>query len=181
MSLCFNYARRALTSPTLRHITAPTASISPITTQQRPFSAAKPKKKKDEAPTLSYSERKTAAKQLRTQRYQAHQERLERLKTRRDNSPRDVKKNLFRGWYDKELKYHAYIMKQAKREGKPLRIRVAAMVERLPVVTPDMPQWEEDYYMLRTYLDTYGREMPGFMPDDKGEDHIVETNEEMMG
>ena len=72
-------------------------------------------------------------------------------------------------------------MKQAKREGKPLRIRVAAMVERLPVVTPDMPQWEEDYYMLRTYLDTYGREMPGFMPDDKGEDHIVETNEEMMG
>lgn len=58
------------------------------------------------------------------------------------------------------------------------------MVERLPVVTPDEPQWEEDYMELRAYLDTYGKELPeetGFMPRDKPEDHIVESDEEMIG
>ena len=185
MSICFNFARRIMYSPTnLRNITsASTSVIFPnATIQQRNFSAAKAKKKKDEEPTISYQERKAAAKKIRTERFQAKQERLERLKTRRDNSPKDVKKTLFRSWYDNELKYHAYLVQQAKKEGKPWKIRVAAMVERLPVVTPDMPDWEEDYEMLRAYLDTYGRELPdAFMPPDKPEDHIVPTDEELLG
>jgi hypothetical protein len=61
---------------------------------------------------------------------------------------------------------------------------VAAMVERLPVVIPDIPEWEEEYMMLRAYLDTYGKQFPeetGFMPKDKEEDHVVQTHEEMIG
>eukprot|EP00956_Cyclotella_meneghiniana_P015182 scaffold23035_cov73-Cyclotella_meneghiniana.AAC.8 len=183
MSICFNFARRINSPTNLRNITsASTSVIFPnATIQQRNFSAAKAKKKKDEEPTISYQERKAAAKKIRTERFQAKQERLERLKTRRDNSPKDVKKTLFRSWYDNELKYHAYLVQQAKKEGKPWKIRVAAMVERLPVVTPDMPDWEEDYEMLRAYLDTYGRELPdAFMPPDKPEDHIVPTDEELL-
>ena len=52
------------------------------------------------------------------------------------------------------------------------------------MVTPDEPQWEEDYMELRAFLDTYGKELPeetGFMPRDKPEDHIVESDEEMIG
>lgn len=183
MSLCFNYVRRTLLSPPIRHIqsTTPITALPTSNLTIRSFSAAKKPKKKQEEPTQSWAERKAAAKAIRTERYNAHQDRLERLKTRRDNSPKDVKKNLFRGWWDNELKYHAYLVRNAKREGKPWRIRVAVMLERLPVVMPDEPQWEEDYNMLRAYLDTYGKELPGFMPEDKEEDHIVQTNEEMLG
>lgn len=55
------------------------------------------------------------------------------------------------------------------------------MLERLPVVTPDEPRWEEEYNLLRDYLDTYGREMPGFMNEDTETDHAVQTKEEMIG
>jgi hypothetical protein len=183
MSLCFNFARRTLLSPPIRHIQSavPITGLPSSNLTIRSFSAAKKPNKKKEEPTQTYAERKAAAKALRTERYHAKQARLERLKTRRDNSPKDVKKNLFRGWWDKEVKYHAILVQHAKREGKPWRIRVATMLERLPVVMPDEPQWEEDWNMLRAYLDTYGKELPGFMPEDKEEDHIVKTNEEMLG
>ena len=39
-------------------------------------------------------------------------------------------------------------------------IRVAAIVERLPIVTPDEPKWATDYYELRDYLDSFGTEYP---------------------
>lgn len=190
MSLCFSHARRTLfPASSFRQITACTArsaSINlPTNYGQRNFSAQKSKTKKSkEEPTLSYQARKDAAKKIRRERYEQHQARLGRLLTRRDASPKDVKKSLFRSWWDNELFYHAQLIRSAKKEGKPWRIRVAAMVERLPVVTPDEPQWEEDYMELRAYLDTYGKELPeetGFMPRDKPEDHIVESDEEMIG
>jgi hypothetical protein len=184
MSLCFNHARRTfLPITTIRHTTASSTSITlPNIHQSHNFSTAKSKKKTE--PTLSYADRKAAAKSLRRSRYEAHQARLERLTTRRDASPKDVKKNLFRSWFDNEALYHSHLVRTAKKEGKPWRVRVAAMVERLPVVTPDEPQWEVDYMELRAYLDTFGREYPpetGFMPPDKPEDHIIESNEEMIG
>eukprot|EP00804_Cyclotella_cryptica_P007384 CCRYP_002605-RA/>CCRYP_002605-RA protein AED:0.04 eAED:0.04 QI:218/1/1/1/1/1/2/54/354 len=190
MSLCLNHVRRTLfPASTVRHITTCTARSASISLPnnndgQRNFSAQKAKTKKSkEEPTLSYQARKDAAKQVRRERYEQHQARLARLVTRRDDSPKDVKKNLFRSWWDNELLYHAHLIRSAKKEGKPWRIRVAAMVERLPVVTPDEPQWEEDYMELRAYLDTYGKEFPeetGFMPKDKPEDHIVESDEELL-
>lgn len=133
---------------------------------------------------LSYRARKEAAKEKRRDTYNRQQERLERIKTRRDDSPKDVKKNLFRSWWDKEMIYHDVLLRKAKKENKPWRIRVAAMVERLPVVTPDMEPWEREYIDLRDYLWTYGKEYPeetGFMyAKDKPEDHIVPTDEELL-
>ena len=95
-----------------------------------------------------------------------------------------MKKNLFRSWWDNELKYHNYLIRTAAKEDKPWKIRVAVMLERLPVVTPDSPEWEEEYMMLSAFLDSYGKELPeetGFMPKDKPEDHIIETDQEMLG
>ena len=81
--------------------------------------------------------------------------------------------------------YHDKICRAAKREGKAWKIRVAVMVERLPVVTPDMEDWEREYKDLYDYLLTYGKEYPeecGFMfAPDKPEDHIVPTDEELIG
>ena len=81
--------------------------------------------------------------------------------------------------------YHNKLQRMAKKEGKPWRIRVAAMVERLPVVTPDVEEWEQDYIDLRDFLMTFGKEYPaetGFMfAPDKEEDHIVESVEDLIG
>ena len=207
MSMCFRQAaRRALQCTagstkqgikfgTHHHLhnknslAATAASASSTTTiLQREFSAAKKKQSingsnKNEEPT--YQERKAAEKQLRRETWEKKQARLERLKTRRDNSPKDVKKTAFRSWWDKELMYHNKLQRMAKKEGKPWRIRVAAMVERLPVVTPDVEEWEQDYIDLRDFLMTFGKEYPaetGFMfAPDKPEDHVVESDEELIG
>jgi len=164
------------------------ASAASSTILSREFSAVKKKKainggdnKNNE---LSYQERKDAEKEQRRESWEKKQTRLEHLKTRRDNSPKDVKKTLFRSWWDKELLYHNKLQRMAKKEGKPWRIRVAAMVERLPVVTPDVEDWEREYLDLRAYLMTFGKEYPaetGFMfAPDKPEDHVVESDEEMI-
>lgn len=103
----------------------------------RPLSAAAATaKSRANSGHLSYNERKAAAKQLRRETWDRHQQRLERLKTRRDNSPKDVKKTVFRSWWDQEMEYHSKLRRTAKREGKPWRIRVAVMVERPNVVMP---------------------------------------------
>lgn len=166
------------------------SDASPTTLHKRRFAAAKKKSAKADGVDgnqngLSYRARKEAAKQRRRDTYDRHQERLKRLETRRDDSPKDVKKNLFRSWWDKEMMYHDVLCRKAKQEKKPWKIRVAAMVERLPVVTPDVEPWEREYIDLRDYLWTYGKEYPeecGFMyAPDKPEDHIVPTDEELLG
>ena len=147
--------------------------------------AAANKKAKKDTTTLSYQERKDLAKEKRRQTYNTKQLRLQNLKTRRDASPKDVLKNKFRNWYDNELQYHNKLIRSAKKENKPWRIRVAVMVERIPVVTPDMEEWERNYIDLRDYIWTYGKEYPeetGFMyAMDSEEDHIVPSDEELIG
>mmetsp|Transcript_5508 Transcript_5508/g.11973 ORF Transcript_5508/g.11973 Transcript_5508/m.11973 type:complete len:385 (+) Transcript_5508:171-1325(+) len=164
------------------------SSISSSNTTIRQFAAAakKSKSKKDsnDQNGLSYKERKDAAKQKRREAWQKKHDRIDRLATRRDHSPKDVLKTQFRSWWDKEVMYHDVLRRAAKKENKPWRIRVAVMVERLPVVTPDMEDWERDYIDLRDYIWTYGKEYPeetGFMyAPDKPEDHIVPTDEELL-
>mmetsp|Transcript_55947 Transcript_55947/g.118965 ORF Transcript_55947/g.118965 Transcript_55947/m.118965 type:complete len:364 (+) Transcript_55947:82-1173(+) len=201
MSVYINHLRRSLSSSAdCKRICMATATFAPLRISPsdasvtnlplRHFAATAAAKKsksgssKDDQNGLSYRARKEAAKQKRRDAWNRHQDRLERLKTRRDNSPKDVKKEIFRSWWDKEMKYHDVLRRTAKKEGKPWRIRVAATVERLPVVTPDMEPWERDYIDLRDYLWTYGREYPeecGFMfAPDKPEDHIVPTDEELL-
>lgn len=147
--------------------------------------AAAPNKKAKNTNNNSYQERKDIAKEKRRQTYNTKQLRLQNLKTRRDSSQKDVLKNKFRSWYDNELQYHNKLIRAAKKENKPWKIRVAVMVERIPVVTPDMEEWERNYIDLRDYIWTYGKEYPeetGFMyAMDSDEDHIVPSHEELIG
>jgi len=55
------------------------------------------------------------------------------------------------------------------------KLRVAAVVERLPVVTPDMPKWESDYWQLRDYLDLFEKEYPEGNPFMAPHDEAKET------
>ena len=193
MTVCFNHLRQqrigmataALSTTAATAPAAPSPSVSHLPRRHFAAAAAKSKTKIDEPDGLSYKARKAAAKQQRRETWERHQARLAHLRTRRDASPKDVKKKLFRSWFDKEVTYHHTLCRVAKREKRPWRIRVAAMVERLPVVTPDVEPWEREYSDLRDYLDTYGREYPeetGFMyAPDKPEDHIVLTDEELLG
>lgn len=154
----------------------------------RNFAKAATKAKSNNAQSASaasYKERKAATKQLRTDRYHASQHRLSNIKTRRSNSPKDVLKTKFRSWYDKELVYHDTLLRTAKKLQRPWRTRVAVMVERIPVVTPDMDEWEIDYMNLRDYIWSYGKVYPeesGFMFDiDKEGDHDIPSDEELLG
>lgn len=192
MTVCFNHLRQqrlgmataALSTTAATAPAAPFPSVSHLPRRHFAAAAAKSKTKTDEPDGLSYKARKAAAKQQRRETWERHQARLTRVKTRRDASPKDVKKKLFRSWFDKEVTYHHTLCRVAKREKRPWRIRVAAMVERLPVVTADVEPWEREYTDLRDYLDTYGKEYPeetGFMyAPDKPEDHIVPTDEELL-
>jgi hypothetical protein len=157
----------------------------------RHFAAAAETKKSNKASkslngdNLSYQQRKQAIKLKRRETYERSQLRLSRLSTRRDHSPKDVKKQAFRSWYDKERIYHDHLLRLAKKQNKPWRVRVSVMVERLPIVTPDMPLWEREFTDLTDYLATFGKEYPeetGFMyAMDRPEDHVVPTDEELLG
>lgn len=156
----------------------------------RHFAAAK--KSKDAAADgdqkeglLTHQARKDAAKQQRRDTWDAKQARLQRLKTRRTGiATVGSMKKKFRAWFDKEVEYHEILESRTRRNNEKWRIRVAAMVERLPVITPDVLPWEREWFDLRDYLATYGKEYPeetGFMfAPDKPEDHIVLTDEELL-
>lgn len=186
-SVCSQICKAATTSNNL----IPSNSSNQYTTNSstRTFAAAAASNKKakntNNNNTPSYQDRKDIAKEKRRQTYNTKQLRLQNLKTRRDASPKDVLKNKFRNWYDNELQYHNKLIRSAKKENKPWKIRVAVMVERIPVVTPDMEEWERNYINLRDYIWTYGKEYPeetGFMYDmDSDEDHIVPSDEELLG
>lgn len=182
--------KRLLQTPLANNVTTTVSAPSPLFSTTRTFSAAKPKTAKkaaadDTPPTLSYQARKDLAKQKRRDAYARKQARLDSLKTRRDDKPdRGILKRTFMEWYSKEIEYHAILERKARQEGKPWKIRVAALVERLPVVTPDMEEWEREFVDLQEYLMTFGKIYPpetGLMPEEKEEDHVVMSDEEMMG
>ena len=50
--------------------------------------------------------------------------------------------------------------RKARQAGMDWKIQVAVIVERLPVVTPDVEEWEQQYLDLRAYLDQFTWEYP---------------------
>lgn len=128
----------------------------------------------------SYAEAKVAKKDARRAKFESRVERLERQASRR--GPRHVKKKEFRGWYDKRRTFHEIMDRRARQAGLEWKIRVAAIVQRHPVVLPDMPQWERDYIDLRAYLLSFGKEYPPELKltsiDSPG---YVPTDEEILG
>ncbi|KAL7462434.1 hypothetical protein ACHAXS_002813 [Conticribra weissflogii] len=189
-SLCTAVSSKLrLLSPLSINITTAVAAPCSLLSTTRTYSAAKPKTAKkhaadDTPPTLSYQARKDLAKQKRRDAYARKLARLDALKTRRDDKPdRGILKRTFMDWYSKEIEYHSILERKARQEGKPWKIRVAALVERLPVVTPDMEEWEREFVDLQEYLMTFGKVYPpetGLMPEEREEDHVVMSDEEML-
>lgn len=52
----------------------------------------------------------------------------------------------------------------AKRANKPWKVKVACVVERLPVVTPDKEKWETDFMEVQAYLSQFARTFPADTP-----------------
>jgi len=129
-----------------------------------------------------YNKEKQAAKEIRTDLYNKKIARREGLGSRQDPEKRNYKKNQFKQWFDRMASKQAYLDRQARRQDLPWKINVAAMVERLPVVTPDKHQWELDYFYLKAELQRYDNiAYPKELGIPNPMDFTVHTQEELMG
>lgn len=102
-----------------------------------------------------YHEEKAQAKKTRTERYIAKVERQANQSTRRNPEKKNFHKNQFRRWFDAITERHYYLDREARRSGLEWKIKVGVMIERIPIVTPDIQKWDEDYQMLKAELSRY--------------------------
>jgi len=162
------------------------SSSSPTTTTAVAFFATKQKKKGAAAPTLSYFDRKAQRKEANRQAYQDKLNKRQQLQHRRDDAPKDVLKSQFDEWWKPQRIWQEMMDRKARQQGKDWKIRVAAIVERLPVVLPDKEDWERDFEELQAYLGQFGKEYPKeLFPDHSiaGDDHSASvplTDEELL-
>eukprot|EP00535_Pseudo-nitzschia_heimii_P010223 CAMPEP_0197192070 /NCGR_PEP_ID=MMETSP1423-20130617/24475_1 /TAXON_ID=476441 /ORGANISM="Pseudo-nitzschia heimii, Strain UNC1101" /LENGTH=330 /DNA_ID=CAMNT_0042644885 /DNA_START=180 /DNA_END=1172 /DNA_ORIENTATION=- len=148
----------------------------------RGIAKQKEKSSKEESPSFSYFERKIEKKQLRVEAYNHKLERAVRIKSRRDNSPKDVKKDEFRSWWDGRRAHEERMNRKARQLGMDWTIKVATIVERLPIVMPDKEPFEMDFEDLQSYLKAHsGKEYPKeFLGNDGGSRPKAYTDEELM-
>jgi large subunit ribosomal protein L46 len=128
----------------------------------------------------SAKEEKLALKQKRRELYEASQKRMQKLQTRRNDRDVGKRKSHFREWFDKRRIFQEIMDRKARQLNLDWTIQSAAILERLPVVTPDMHQWEIDYYNMKAYLEQFGKEYPdeiGFSP---GKGPVYMTEEEIL-
>jgi hypothetical protein len=127
----------------------------------------KPKKKssafvnpKKSAPKTRLEE-KLEEKETRRVRFEDHQSRLERVKTRRENRPMmgSMRKE-FKEWFDGRLVFQQKMDRIARQQQLDWKIQVAVVIERLPVRIPDPEPWQQDYFDLRAHLDTFSKVYP---------------------
>ena len=153
---------------------------------KRNFATKKKKKKADKEDaeeSLSYFKRKAASKQLRVEAYKHKLERASRVKSRRDNAPKDVKKNDFLSWWSGRRAYEEQMNRKARQAGMDWTIQVATVVERLPIVMPDKADFETEFEDLQAYLQAHrGKEYPKeFTGTDGSGRPEAYTDEELMG
>ena len=137
----------------------------------------------DDQSSLSYFERKSASKKLRVETYKHKLERATRIKSRRDNSPKDVKKDKFRSWWDGRKAYEEQMDRRARQVGMDWTMKVATIVERLPVVMADKAPFETEFEDLQAYLKAHtGKEYPKeFVGGDRENRPEAYTDEELLG
>jgi hypothetical protein len=128
-------------------------------------------------------EHKQELKEKRTQLYQAKVHRATSiLPNRRDPKKKYFLRNEFRAYFDKLSAQHAFWEREAKRLQSPWNIQVGLLLERLPIVTPPIPQWEDDFLTMSDYID--GKTVKIF-PKELGmadpTDYTVPTMEELYG
>jgi large subunit ribosomal protein L46 len=112
------------------------------------------------AAALSYLESKQAAKDRRRVLFQARQERIERVSSRRAGRRRDEKRQEFREWFIRRKVNDEYMVRKARQAGLEWKHQVAVVLERLPVVLPDIESWEEDYLDLEAHMAQFGKLYP---------------------
>lgn len=111
-------------------------------------------------PTLSYTASKIAAKERRRKLYEASQERLERIKTRREGRVRGKQRREFRKWFIRKKVDEEYMNRKARQAELGWKHQVAVILTRTEVVLPDMEPWEEEYENLSAHLAQFGKEYP---------------------
>ncbi len=150
----------------------------------------------------SYNEDKKRAKEYRTKLYNQRQKRIQSLPHRRpepikdlgevnsssenDEGPkykRGIKKAQFRSWFYLKKQNELYYNRLAKRLDQKWKVKVGLMIERLPVVTMDREEWEEEFMYLSAQLERetaaiYPKEIQGF--DDPMDSEVL-TFEELLG
>ena len=129
-----------------------------------------------------YKNEKQAGKDRRTEQYNNKINRRAGLGSRQNPENKNHKKNEFRQWFDGMASKQAYLDREARRQGKQWKINVAAMVERLPIVTPDKHDWELDYFYLKAEMQRYdGVAFPKELGIPDPLDFKVLKMEELMG
>ena len=123
------------------------------------------------------AEEKLAAKQKRREMWDKRHVNADQRKARRRNRVRGVKRAQWESFFIPFSQDYNLLKDKVE-----WTIRVGAVVERLPIVTPDEPKWEEDYEELRDYLDAYGVDYPEGNPflEPWSEDEDKQTFEELM-
>lgn len=110
--------------------------------------------------SLPHSDAKRAAKEKRTDLFQSRLERAERVKNRREGRDTGVKKRLFDGWFEKKKTWEQIQDRKARQAGLEWKIDCSVIIERLPIVTPNLPTWAVDMETLMDYLNSFGKDYP---------------------
>jgi len=99
-------------------------------------------------------EYKAQQKERRTQLHQAKVHRINSiLPNRRNLEKKHFLRNQFRAYFQKIAAQHAFWDREANRLQQAWNIHVGVLIERLPIVTPSVPDWEEDFITLSDYLE----------------------------
>ncbi|GKY96183.1 hypothetical protein MPSEU_000578200 [Mayamaea pseudoterrestris] len=168
----FQNARITILAPQLRNLAAAAAAASKSKSSLKVAAAA---------PALNYFESKMAAKERRRELYEARQERIARLPYRRAGRPRDQLRRDFRNWFIRRKVNDEYLERKARQAGMGWKHQVAVILERLPVVLPDIEPWEQDYLDLEAHMAQYGKMYPKeFMEQVDDSTTIPTTMEDLM-
>jgi len=98
---------------------------------------------------------KQKAKDRRRELYNLKTQNRIQRKHRRNSARKNHNKKAFKRWYDPYTSHHYYLTREAKRRGLEWKHEVSVLLERLPIVTPDLEDWEKDFMSLSCHLDKY--------------------------
>lgn len=138
------------------------AAVEKISTEGKTKKSKDKKGKKAEPKeaSISYWEQKKAAKERRRDLHNKRQERVQRLKVRRFGRPQDEKKVAFNRFFIRKKVNDEFMDRKARQMGLEWQIRVAVILERIPVIQPDKEEWEIEYDNLRAHLNLFGKVYP---------------------
>ena len=139
----------------------------------------------ESATTTGYFDTKRAAKERRRALFDASVDRRQKVQQRRAGRPRDDKKIAFCDWFLRKRVNDEYMERKARQAGLGWKHQVAVILERQPVVLPDIESWERDYLDMETRLGQFGKLYPKeFMQesddDDDNDSHVAMTLEDLL-